>query len=423
MGTVPSPFDTKPEDYPTPEQVEEFMAETSKDANAKDATKDAPPAVITASIDLPDMPDAVLDGRLGEICQTRMKDFPLAFSWLALVTAAGTLVRPTHNILRANLYTALVGEWHSGKTQSIEWANRLMDIKPPILEDLKAGSAEGFLKKVGDHNGDPILFFPDELGHLLEKSQITNASFPYVLNTAFYKDQATLTIAHGQVVNFNCRLSIIGGVIDGKFEDCFGDATTGGLYDRFLFGQCPTGITEFLYRPFQGPPAFENQLDEVRVNYDIWDARDELVKRDKLNPRILEIALRAAAICAAFDGRAELHAADLGPAWELAKYQTRVRMLLRPNSGKNLEAQVACKIINYLNRYAPDGKWLVLREVLHATRANDYGPSTARRALDAMTFSGNIEQVQQDSGRGQKRGLVRLAIEVPGPASAEGVEQ
>jgi len=28
--------------------------------------------------------------------------------------------------------------------------------------------------------------------------------------------------------------------VQDKFDEVFGDATTGGLYDRFLFGLCPT---------------------------------------------------------------------------------------------------------------------------------------------------------------------------------------
>jgi DnaB helicase-like protein len=374
--------------------------------------------VVAEAINLPDMPESVLDGRLGEICQKRMRGFPIAFSWLPLLTAAGALVRPTSNTLRTNLYTALVGPPHSGKSQAIDQANFLMDLKPPILEDLKAGSAEGAWKDMGDRGGAAVLLSTDELSHLLEKAQISNASFSYVLNTAFYKDAANLTIARGAKVNFNCRLSLIGGIVDEQFEDSFGGATTGGLYDRFLFGQCPTGCDEYLYRPQEGRAAFEDQLDECPVNREVWEARDEMAKREKLNPRLLELALRSAAICAAFDGRHELRARDLGPAWELARYQNRVRLLLRPNPGKNFEAQIAARIVNYLNRHASDGGWLVLREVLRATRASDYGPSVAERAMQAMTFSGSIEQSSQAVGKGQKRRLVRLPVETPKSAAA-----
>src|SRR5262249_13916760 len=51
-----------------------------------------------------DMPQSVLDGRLGEICQRRLSMFPLSYSWGALVTCAGTLVPHSHKGLRTNLY-------------------------------------------------------------------------------------------------------------------------------------------------------------------------------------------------------------------------------------------------------------------------------------------------------------------------------
>jgi hypothetical protein len=374
--------------------------------------------LVAEDIKLPDLPESAFDGRLGEICQRRMKDFPLAYSWPALLTAAGVLVRSMAGTIRTNLYTALVGPPHSGKSQAIDRASFLMDLKPPFLAEVKSGSIEGFLKQHGDGR-EPVLFSPDELSHTFEKAQISNASYAFILNSCFYKDNADLTIAHGNEIHFNRRLSLIGGIVDEKFEDSFGGATTGGLYDRFLFGQCPTGVDEFLYRPLEGLVAFDGQEDERPVNSDVWESRDELATKEKINPRLLEIALRTAAICAAFDGRKELCARDLGPAWELARYQTRVRLLLKPNPGKNFEAQVAAKILNYLNRHAAGGAWMAARQVLHATNANDYGPSVVNRALDALAFSGSIERSEEPAGRGQKRRLVRLTVETPKPAAAQ----
>jgi len=356
---------------------------------------------------LPDMPESVLDGRLGEICQTRLKDFPVAFSWLAVLAAAGAVVRPGMSPLRSNLYVALVGPIHCGKSSAIDRANHLTDVKPPILEKLKAGSAEGMLARVGDQKGDAVLLCPDELTHLLEKAQITNASFAYILNSLFYSDTERLTIAHGKKVDFNCRLSLIGGIVDQKFDDSFGSATVAGLYDRFLFGQCPSDY-EYMWRPIEGKPAFDDQIDEVTIRPDVWPARDAIAKSEGINPRLLEISIRCAGICAAVDRRGELQASDLEPAWELARYQTRVRLLLQPNPGKNYEARVALKILNHLNRHAPEGSYMVLRDVLRATHAYDFGPSTAENALKAMKFGGAVEEAD-DVVKGQKRRLIRLA--------------
>jgi hypothetical protein len=353
-----------------------------------------------ADLGVRDMPDAVLDGRLGEICGTCMKDFPLALAWPSLLAAAAALVRPEMDgHIRSNLFVALVGPPGCGKTKAIERANALLDVKPPLLESMKAGSVEGLLARLGDRGGQSVLFFPDELSHLLEKAQIPNACFPYVLNTLFYRDNETLTVAHGKKVQFNCRFSLVGGLVDEKFEDGFGSASTGGLYDRFLFGQCPTSF-EYLYRPFEGPPAFTDQTNRCKVNRDVWDGRDELLAREKLNRRVVEIALRVAGICASFDGR-ELRACDLGPAWEFARYQTRIRYLLQPNAGRNFEGMLAHKMLAYLARF--DGKFVSRRQMLRAIHAYDLGPSIADRALDVLVANGDVATIKVG-----KMELVRL---------------
>src|SRR5216684_3546493 len=363
----------------------------------------------TSELRLPDMPESVLDGRLGEICKKHLKDFPIAYSWPALLAAAGALVRPVEwpaaTIFRANLYVALVGPVSSGKSTAIERACHFAEVLPPLLQEIKSGSAEGLLKKLGDRKGGRVFLFPDELSHLLDKAQIIGASFPSILNTLFYKDKADLTIAQGKEVSFNCRMSVVGGLTAEKFGESFGAATIGGLYDRFLFGQCPTGF-EYLWRPIEGTPALEGEFDEMPVNQDVWDARDDLKTKEKLTPRVLELALRCAAICAAIDGR-ELRAADLGPAWEMARYQNRVRMLLRPNAGKNLEGQVASKLLDYLDAHSLDEKFHKLRDVLTAAHAYDFGPALCERVINSLAFAGEIEKSEIKNARGRKVIFIR----------------
>ncbi len=402
-----------PDDYLAAKNDDEMSAlfeKREKPSSDEVAAKipDKEIAIATASITLPDMPEAVLDGRLGEICQRRLSDFPIAYAWPALLAAASALIhRQEHRTIPANLYVALVGPAHSGKSSAIERANFLLDVKDPILKETKSGSAEGLLADIGDQQSQGVLLFPDELSHLLEKVQITNASFAYILNSLFYKEKQDLTIAHGKSVSFNCRLSLVGGIVDEKFDESFGSATTTGLYDRFLFAQCPSNF-ECLWRPLEGAPAVMETFDEVPVDREVWEARDHIAKTEKLNPRLLEIALRTAAICAAVDGRTRLQAADLDPAWELARYQSRVRMLLQPNPGKNFEARFALKLLAYLNRHAPDGQWVSCRKALKDVRAYDVGPSVVERAMNAMRFGGVIELMESIGGKGQKQRLIRL---------------
>jgi hypothetical protein len=379
---------------------------------------------------LPDMPASVLCGKLGEICRSRLADFPIAYSWLSVLAAASVLVKP-HPMRRCNINVCLVGPVHYGKTQAQERANFLFRLaEQGLVEEVKSGSAEGLLEKIGDRGGSPALWFPDELSHVLEKAQIQNASFPSVLNSLFYKDSNALTVQRRKQVKFNARLSIAGGVVEENFGNSFGAATTAGLYDRFLFGLFPTGSFEYSYRPMEGPPLFNlapapretlfdpqsmsggPRVESPEIHSSVFDASDAIRKEEKIEPRLLELCLRTALICAAWDGKSELRASDLGPAWELARYQQRVRVVLQPNPGRNFDGIVAHKIINYLKLHTEGEKWLSWREVYRATKIMDFGSSVAERSMNSLAFAGQIERtiIRPPKG-GPEKVLIRLARE------------
>ena len=97
------------------------------------------------------MPEAVLDGRLGELCERSMGDCPRASAWASLLVCAGTLVAGERT-LPTNLFVALVGPVGSGKTQAAVRAMRSFEMNPendapPILRP-KAGSGEGLLNRL-----------------------------------------------------------------------------------------------------------------------------------------------------------------------------------------------------------------------------------------------------------------------------------
>jgi hypothetical protein len=338
---------------------------------------------------LQDMPESCLDGRLGEMFSRRMSRFPVAYGYLALVTAASVLVPHCVESTRANLFTALVGAIHTGKSQAIETAQALLGISAPQLLEVMAGSAEGLIRKCQDAAGNRRLFSPDELGHLFAKAQIQNASFSYVLCRAFYADKFEVLMGRGQAATFHASLSILGGLIDGdKFEEAFGVASMAGLYDRFLFGACPGGFV-FEYVPFDGVSE-STEPSSVSIHPDVWAQKAEWRAEDpELEPRVAELALRVAVVCASFDGRKQLTARDLGPAREMARYQTRIRRMLKPNPGENFEGKIAYKILDYLSRYG--GKFVSKREMLRATHAYRYGPSVAERALSVLHANGDVD--------------------------------
>lgn len=379
-------------------------------------------------LERPDMPAGVLCGYLGEVCRTRLSDFPIAYAWLATLAAASVLVKP-HHASRSNLYVAPVGPPDSGKSEAQRRANYLfgLDVQDGLLITDKFGSAEGMFERIGDRQGETVIWAPDELSHLLEKAQIQGASFPFILNTLFYNDRNNLTVQHRKRITFNARVTIAGGVVEDNFGNSFSAATTAGLYSRFLFGLCPSNF-RYLYRPMEGDPVVEEcagtqlpldigpQLPKVNaptIHPDVWAARDEILRSEKFEePRLLELCIRTAIICAAWDKRPELRAADLGPAWELARYQQRVRLVLQPNPGRNFEAMAAYKILTYLKQHADGEKWLAWRDVCRRTHVAEFGPSVADRAMNGLVFAGEIDQTAIKPPKGGKEKiLVRLARE------------
>jgi hypothetical protein len=354
-----------------------------------------------------DMDEVVLDGRLGEIYEQRMRNkYCLAFGWPALVTLAGALV-PVENRTRVNLYCALVGSPNSGKSTTIEFAKHVLGLgAPTVLDAGKVGSGEGLASSIGDVGNERRVLLPDELAHLLKKANIEGSVLDDVLNGAFYNNKQGLVIARQKQIGFSCQLSVIGGMLEDKFGELFGAAGGTGLYDRFMFGQQPTGY-ELLYRPFENEPAEEVTASTVEVDPDVWEAKDEWIKKFGFNPRVCEIAVRVATICAAFDGRPRLQSKQLAPALALVRYQHQVRMTLKPNEGETIDAQLAQSFLGYLHRKGGDD-WIATRKLFLGTRAYEKSLPVAHRVLDALERSGDIEKTKTASGRGE---LVRLRLQ------------
>jgi len=131
-------WDSPPDSIPDSAQIRQSLPEIELPAMAKT-----------------DWSDAVLNGRLGEICQRRMNRFPIAYAWPSLIAAAGVTVppiMPTTGITIAddnvNSFTGLVGPVHSGKSQAIEWAYKTLGLPDNSYSDIKAGSSELLLTKL-----------------------------------------------------------------------------------------------------------------------------------------------------------------------------------------------------------------------------------------------------------------------------------
>jgi hypothetical protein len=366
------------------ETAQQILDDARRDCGISQKTVETP----SKDGQLRDMPDAVLQGRLGEICQKRLSRSPLAYAWPATLTVASALIPDHEPTVRTNLYTGLVGPVHSGKSQTIDHAVRILGIAPPVLMDTVAGSAEALTRETASAEGQPRLFSPDELGHPLEKLKIERSSFSFILNTAYYKSKFRVLMGKKENTDFNCWLSILGSLVEDRFSDLFNFATCGGLYDRFMFGLSP-GNFQYEYRPFEGPVESFRTVP-VAIHPHVWEAKSSWERMHPgSNPRILEISIRAATICASFDGKTVLKVDDLGPHFQLAKYQHRIREILKPNPGENFEARLAHKFLDYLARHG--GKFVSRREMYRHTRAYDLGPSIADRALSVLQANGDVE--------------------------------
>jgi len=340
-------------------------------------------------VDQQDMSQDVLDGWLGELCRQRMGRFPLSFAWPSLLAAAGLFV-PTSG-MRTNLFAALVGPKGCGKSQATEHARDIFGLQDSQLWlQLKSGSAEGLISVIGDAGGDHRLVYPGELSHLLKKANIEGASFAHILNDAYYNDKQKTVMAKQKVVEFSCQLSVLGSLVEEDFGPLFGVAGSTGLYDRFILGLCPTGFM-YDWRPFEGGCVDRPSLVPVRLDENVLAVKKVWIEEHGITPRIAEHALRAATICASFDGREILTADALGPALAFAKYQQGVRLLLKPNAGETYEGKLAVAFLDYLNRYGVDGNWIPRSKMYQDTNAYKIGLTIAEKTLDALEANGDVE--------------------------------
>jgi hypothetical protein len=301
--------------------------------------------------------------------------------------AEGTFLKQAD--VMTNSYTGLVGPVHSGKNQAIHWATQAIGLTEGFYSDTKAGSSEGLLGKIAKlrNSGkirESVLIDLDEWQHLFSKAGIENSSFTSFLHTAFYKRQQNVVVGRGKEINVDCALSFVGGIVEDEFDACFGANSMGGLHDRFTFGLCPQGFN-FIYRPYEG---VRGNFTPVPVAIDpvVWEMVEAIRKESPNVGREAEIAVRAAVICASFDGAKELHAKDAEAMVKaMVTEQSRIRAYLRPNAGVTSDAQCANALISWLARNAGDGKLVYERDVRHGLRKTleRLGP----QALDYCTRS------------------------------------
>ena len=342
---------------------------------------------------VPDLPEVCLQGRLGELCQRRFGHFPRAYAWVALLTVASGRLDDHENTpdVHTNLYGALVGGVHTGKSQAIDYAVRSLGIESPVLMKMVSGSGEQLVRATANALGNPRVWCVDELSHPLQKMQIEGASFSSLLNSVFNETKRQVRMGKKEIAMFHCYLSILGGLVEERFPDLFNSATTTGFYDRFLFGLCPSEF-DFVYQPFNGQQEPRRPIAEVFIDPEVWEWEKAFKREHKgFNGRVIEICIRTATICAAFDDVRIVLPKHLGPHIELMMYQEKIRTILKPNPGQNFEGQCAHIMINYMTVHPG---WITRRELFRSTRIYDKGPAIADRVLAVLIANGDIVKIK-----------------------------
>jgi Domain of unknown function (DUF3854) len=346
-------------------------------------------------LEIPDMPEGCLDGRLGEICHEQMGDFCRAYAWPALLAVGSAGILDRHESVRTNIYAVPVGPVRTGKTQAIERGKKLLGLGPSSIIEAYTGSGEQFVKLCGDAMGNPRLFAPDEMGHVMEKMQIDRSSLAFIFTRAFGQDRFQVTQSNKAKKEgpafFDCHLSIAAGIVQDLFENAFGFFSVGGFYDRILFSLCPSGYA-YDYRPFEGAPEFYNPKPVI-IRPDVWEQISDWRQKDINLGRTLEIGLRAATICAAWDRRPVLTSGDLKPMKHLVDYQKQIRLILQPNIGETLEGKITDKILRHL-KSLPEGTGVTRRTLWTQTNMYRLSLTTAERVLKILISNGALSEQQ-----------------------------
>jgi hypothetical protein len=105
------------------------------------------------------------------------------------------------------------------------------------------------------------------------------------------------------------------------------------------------------------------------------------------------------------------------PFWELARYQMKMRQLVRPNVGRNDDAACANVILDFLDNNYEIGKYLTVRDLLHKTHIErKFGPGVVQRVLKALDANETIDIfLEKSGGKGRPRKIVRLHTDVEEP--------
>jgi hypothetical protein len=394
------------------------------------STGDTAPAPVKNP--LSSMPDNCMYGWLGK--KALELNMPLGYAYPAMLTVYSPLVvisNPDIKI-RPNLYTALIGPVHAGKSVAIDRAQASLLIPDDMVEDSVPGSDRALAKMFGPGKereelgpsewgiAPTKLLIQDELRSTLNKVNIQGSCLAGTLQTLWYKDKAGSSDKQANHRVF-VRLSILGGLMAGdeaEFAEAFGKETTTGLYDRFVYGVAPKGwVYDRLWSAHQEnrPPKSVKKI-HPECDRMISEWRDEGLLAGVNRGRLIEIAWRTAIITACANWEDEVTPECMRAAINFAEWQGALREKFKPSLASTDDQKASETILNAMRKYCEGGKWVSWRKLVN--NRNWYVKIGASRLEQTKRNLVNSGQVVEESvpdelneGKLRKTGKVTLAPE------------
>lgn len=372
-------------------------------------------------------------GRLREVAESL--DVPLGFAYPAVLTFAGLSVHPAvipgigisvggEQVL-GSLYVCLMGEPSSGKGKATERARAAVPVIPFDSENIieaNPNSDRGLARILEDlplsadiANPDRrVLLIADEMGKVLEKGGIQGSGGGLIsdLNTLYTKNRAGGADKKKIAFVKDIRLSFLANLPITSPEDFstyFGQQTTSGLSDRFIFA---VPEKPMMTEPMSIPKADIRYSNNVvmpkeffrRVNK--WKADSITTRGRRMGENLLRIALIAS--CANNDP--EVTEQSFEAACRFMEWQAEVRKIYKPGQAKNLSGELTGIILEVLSRMHTgmngvierEGRpWFRLSQLIYNYRLHEkYGANSVKSTINALMATRGISYLSKERGSG-----------------------
>jgi hypothetical protein len=379
---------------------------------------------------LSEMPEDCMYGWLGE--KTQELDVHIGFGYPAMLAMAATRVQAYPQHVRPSIYVCLIGPVHSGKSEAMrrakaafKWTNdeQIIEESPysdrGLAKQLAGTSSYQALGPQSWKTPEVRLFLWDEMNVTMKKMCVQGSTLSSMLCTLWSSDKAggadkkTSDKVHS-------RLNILGGIpvsSEQEFTEIFGNATSAGLYDRFVYGlmpswkyTIPTVLPETRIPTVVTVPGYAYEM--AHAWRDMGEGRE----------RLCEIALRVMVITAGINEEQTVTHECAQAALNFMTWQEAIRdkfkpSLSEPDKESRCTEAIKNAIMNWcLEHPSDDGyaQWRKQRTYYQKGHWDRYGSGTALRCIKGLIDAQMIEQEMkiddsEDKPKPQPTGRIRWA--------------